>query len=189
MPSVWQTRCSPSETSSRQRTCSNSLQEAFEQSKLNITKEIEKGVRIFDKSKPTCLATDWSKHEIGFWLFQKHCPCPSNDLFCCKQGWKISLVGSRFTHPDESKARHFVLGCKNLTIVVDHRPLLEIFSDRSLDQISKIRLRNLKEKTPKYQFRRIHISSTKTESQTQCQGPPQEITTQKSCYYQITSIT
>ena len=48
---------------------------------------------------------------------------------CCKQGWKITLVGSRFTHAAESrytpikgealavadaldKARHFVLGCK-----------------------------------------------------------------------------
>ena len=129
------------------------LQEAFEQSTLTITKEIEEGVRIFDKSKPTCLATDWYKHGIGFWLFQKHCSCPSNYLFCCKQGWKIILIGSRLMHSTESryapikgevlavasdldKTGHFVLGYKNLTIAVDHRPLLKIFGDRFLDQIS-----------------------------------------------------
>ena len=111
------------------------LQQAFEESKLTIINEIHKGIKIFDKTKPTCLATDWSKQGIGYWLFQKHCShcsCPSNDLFCYKQGWKITLVVSRFTHAAESryapiegealaiadaldKARHFVLGCKNLS--------------------------------------------------------------------------
>ena len=79
------------------------LQNDFDQSKTTIINEIAKGVRIFDKSKPTCLATDWSKHGIGYWLFQKRCSCPSNDLFCCNQGWQIILVGSRFTHPAESR--------------------------------------------------------------------------------------
>ena len=37
------------------------LQHAFEESKLTILKEISHGVQIFDKSKPTSLATDWSK--------------------------------------------------------------------------------------------------------------------------------
>lgn len=68
-----------------------------------IISEIEEGVRIFDKSKPTCLATDWSKSGIGFWLFQKHCQCPSPEPFCCRTGWKITLVGSRFTHAAESR--------------------------------------------------------------------------------------
>ena len=53
------------------------------------------------------------------------------------------MVGSRFTKGAESryppiegealavvdalhKARHFVLGCKNLIIAVDHKPLLKI---------------------------------------------------------------
>ena len=105
---------------------------------------------------------------------------------CCKQGWKITLVGSRFTHAAESrythaaesrytpiegealavadaldKARHFVLGCKNLTIAVDHRPLLKIFGDRSLDHICNTRLRNLKEKTLRYHFKIVHIPGVK----------------------------
>ena len=154
------------------------LQTAFDQSKVAITNEIARGVSIFDKSKPTCLATDWSKQGIGYWLFQKHCSCPSNDLFCCKRGWQITLVGSRFTHPAESryapiegealavtdaldKARYFVLGCKNLTVAVDHKPLLKIFGDRSLDHISNTRLRNLKEKTLRYNFRMVHIPGVK----------------------------
>ena len=72
-------------------------------------------------------------------------------------------MGSRFTHPAESryaqivgealavadaldKARHFVLGFDNLVVAVDHKPLLKIFGDRSLDQVSNPQLRNLKEK-------------------------------------------
>ncbi len=159
----------------------NDLQQAFEKSKLTIIDEIHSGVKIFDKSKPTCLATDWSKDGIGYWLFQKHCSCPSSDLFCCKNGWKITLVGSRFTHAAESryapiegealavvdaldKARHFVLRCKNLTIAVDHRPLLKIFGDRSLDHICNTRLRNLKEKTLRYHFKIVHIPGVKNKA-------------------------
>ena len=51
----------------------DNLNNLFEESKLVISAEIANGVHIFDKTKPTCLATDWSKTGIGFWLFQKHC--------------------------------------------------------------------------------------------------------------------
>jgi hypothetical protein len=154
------------------------LNQLFEESKLAIISEIEDGVRIFDKSKPTCLATDWSKTGIGYWLFQKHCKCPSKDPFCCHTGWKVTLVGSRFTHAAESryapiegealavadaldKARFFVLGCSNLIVAVDHKPLLKIFDDRYLEEISNGRLRNLKEKTLRYKFRMVHIPGVK----------------------------
>ena len=33
------------------------------------------------------------------------------------------------------KGCYFVLGCNNLVICVDHKPLLKIFSDRSLNNI------------------------------------------------------
>ena len=63
------------------------------------------------------------------------------------------LVGSRFTQSADSryapleggalsvadaldKARYFVLGCNDLIIAVDHKPLLKIFGDRSLENIS-----------------------------------------------------
>ena len=62
--------------------------------------------------------------------------------FCYQHGQKIILVGSRLTHSVKSgytpieiealavvdslnKARHFVLGCSNLVISVDHKSLLE----------------------------------------------------------------
>ena len=79
------------------------LNELLEESKSVIIEKIEKGVSIFRKSKPTCLATDWSKTGIGFWLIQKHCHCPSTEPFCCRTGWKVTHVGSRFTHVAESR--------------------------------------------------------------------------------------
>ena len=93
---------------------------------------------------------------------------------CCRTGWKIVLVGSRFTSSAESryapiegealavvealkKARHFVLGCSDLTVAVDHKPLLKVFGDRSLEDIDNPRLIRLKEKTLHYRFKMVHI--------------------------------
>ena len=152
----------------------DTLNQLFKESKAVIASEIKKGVCIFDKSKPTCLATDRSKSGVGFWLFQKHCQCVSKKPFCCPTGWKIALVGNQFTHPTESryapvegeahavadaldKAQFFVLGCNDLIIAVDHTPLLKIFSDQSLEEISNSRICNLKEKTLRYRFQMIHI--------------------------------
>ena len=73
-------------------TRSPELEDIFCDSKDVIVQEIERGVRIFDKTKPTCIATDWSKEGIGFWLFQKHCRCSPIRPFCCNDGWKITLV-------------------------------------------------------------------------------------------------
>jgi len=154
------------------------LDKLFEESKSVIINELETGVKIFDCTKPTCLATDWSKQGIGFWLLQKHCGCQGNKIFCCHTGWKVALVGSRFTSSAESryapiegealavadaleKARFFVLGCSNLTVAVDHKPLLKIFHDRSLAEIPNPRLRNLKEKTLRFQFNIVHIPGAK----------------------------
>ena len=141
------------------------LNDLFEESKSIIINDIEAGVQIFDKTKSTCLATDWSKSGIGFWLSQKHCHCTSTVPFCCPFGWKTTLIGSRFTNKAEAnyapiegealavadsleKARFFVLGCNDLTIAVDHKPLLNVFNDRSLDKIPNSRLRNLKQAWP-----------------------------------------
>ena len=127
--------------------------------------------------RPTCLATDWSKVGIGHWLLQKHCACQPIKAFCCRDGWKICLVGSRFTHVAESRyapvegealavvyaldnSRFFVLGCETLIVAVDHKPLLKALDDRSLD-IPNTRLRNLKEKTLRYRFTMQHIPGMK----------------------------
>ena len=55
------------------------------------------------------------------------------------------------------QCRYFVLGCKDLTVVMDHKPLLNILNDRSLADIQNKRLQNLKEKTLSYQFTIAHV--------------------------------
>ena len=149
-------------------------QEAFNESKQTIIEQINTGVEIFEKDRTTCIATDWSRTGIGFWMFQKHCDCAQRELFCCSDGWRITLVGSRFTHDAESryaaiegealavaealeKCRHFVLGCTDLYVAVDHKPLVKIFGNRALSDITNARLRNLKEKTLQYAFKMIYI--------------------------------
>lgn len=147
----------------------------FRQSKHVIINQIKEGVEIFDKTRPTCLATDWSKEGMGYWLLQKHCQCAGTRPFCCHSGWRVVLVGSRFTHGAESryapiegealavvdalhKTRHFTLGCSDLLVAVDHRPLLKVLGDRSLEDIPNPRLRNLKEKSLRFRFRVVHVS-------------------------------
>ena len=83
-------------------------------------------------------------------------------------------MGSQFSHPAESryapiegealavadaldKARYFVLGCRDLIVAVDHKPLLKLLGDRSLDDIPNPRLRNIKEKTLRYRFKIVHV--------------------------------
>ena len=55
------------------------------------------------------------------------------------------------------KTRYFTLGCSHLIIGTDHKPLLGLFKDRSLDGIDNPRLRRLKEKTFGWKFTMIHV--------------------------------
>ena len=133
---------------------------------------------MFDVNKVTCLATDWSKEGVGFFLLQKHCSCPERKPTCCKDGWKLVFAGSRFLKPNEQgwapvegealavvysleKAKYYVLGCKDLIIATDHNPLLGIFGDRSLESVDNPRLRKLKEKTLAYRFTMVHVPGRK----------------------------
>ena len=50
------------------------------------------------------------------------------------------------------QTKFFTLGCPDLTVVVDHRPLVKIFSDRLLDEIDNPRLFSLKQKTLRWKF-------------------------------------
>ena len=85
------------------------------------------------------------------------------------------FAGSRFTKKNErdlfsptegeclaavyglTRCRMFTLGCPNLTLVVDHRPLLGVLNDRSLDSIENPRLLKLKEKTLPFKFDILHV--------------------------------
>ena len=90
----------------------------------------------------------------------------------------MTLVSSRFTHSAESRyapiqgealaiadalerTRYFVLGCDDLIVAVDHRPLLKVLSNRKLEDIKTPRLFNVKEKMLPFKFKIIHISGEK----------------------------
>ena len=154
------------------------LDSLFKNSKQAIIAQIKNGVRLFQPSRPTCLITDWSTAGIGFLLMQKYCNCPKRTPLCCKEGWKLCLAGSRFTHAAETRyapiegellavvyalhqTRYYIQGCSDLVVATDHKPLVGILNDRPLTEISNRRLLNLKEKTLPYQFEVIHISGKK----------------------------
>ena len=130
------------------------LESTFVRSKQLIVEAICHGVEIFDITKHTCLRPDWSKHGIGYYLSQKHCSCESILPDCCPDGWRVTLVGSRFLHGAEQRyvsvegealavawgleqSRYFTQGCDDLIVVTDHKPLVKLLGDRTLDEISK----------------------------------------------------
>ena len=149
------------------------LQKLFDESKLKIIQAVHNGVQSFDTSLPTALHCDWSKSGIGYLLFQQHCKCSPERTNCCKDGWKIVYAGSRFLTPTESRysptegealalawslnhAKTYLIGCTNLTIVTDHKPLLGIFQNRDLGSIANPRIQRLKEKTLRFTFKVVH---------------------------------
>lgn len=75
----------------------------FGEAKTIIIQEIQEGEEIFNKKRPTCLATGFNKDGISFWLLQKHCECTSTKPFYCRVGWKVPLEGRRFTSLAESR--------------------------------------------------------------------------------------
>ena len=151
-------------------TWNEQLDEAFEKSKADIIDAIRHGVEIFDLNRRTCLRPDFSTHGIGYFLLQKHCDCSSKVPDCCADGWRISMAGSRFLTPAEQRyapiegeafaaawglehTRFFTLGCDDLTVITDHKPLVKIFGDRTLDEISNPRLFRLKQRALPWYFR------------------------------------
>ncbi len=139
-----------------------------------IAREVEKGIQSFDPTKRTCILTDWCKTGMGYVITQKHCSCAEIRPTCCVNGWEVCGVGSRFTSPAESrysptegealavvnaldKSRYFTLGCDDLIVGTDHKPLLGIFNNKSLESIDNPRIRRLKEKTFGWSFSLIHV--------------------------------
>ena len=148
---------------------SQELDNIFEESKLRIVEAIRDGVQIYDITKRTCLRTDWSKSGIGYLLAQKHCDCTGRSYGCCQDGWRIALAGSRFLTPAEKnyapvegealavawalgQTKFFTMGCNDLLVIVDHKPLVKILGDRRLDEIENPRLFRLKMKTLMWRY-------------------------------------
>jgi len=126
------------------------LEAAFQLSKDAIICAIHEGVEIFDMHRCTCLHAAWSMHGIGYFLLQQHCSCPSGIPDCCPGGWWIALVGSQFLTLTEQcyvaikgealavtwgleQTCYFTQGCDNLVVITDHKPLVKIFGDQTLD--------------------------------------------------------
>ena len=146
------------------------LQLRFQEAQETICRLARDGLFYYDKSRPTAVVTDWSREGIGFVVLQQHCGCTSTATpFCCSGGWKLALCGSRHLTPAEAgyaavegealavvwclrKARLFLLGCPNLIVVTDHRPLVGLFKDKALGDIVNPRLFRLKEKTLQFRF-------------------------------------
>ena len=150
------------------------LEQAFQASKQAIIEAIRTGVEIFDITRRTCLRPDWSNRGIGYFLLQQHCSCSSSVPDCCNGGWRITLAGSRFLSPAEQRyaaiegealavawgleqTKYFTQGCDNLIIITDHKPLVKIFGDRTLDEITNSRLFRLKQRTLPWRFDIEHL--------------------------------
>ena len=145
------------------------LNEAFVKSRDSVVDAIRHGVQIFDLDKKTCLRPDWSSKGVGYFLTQKHCTCPGTCPDCCENGWVITLAGSRFLSGAEKnyaaiegealaiawgleQCKYFTLGCSELLVVTDHKPLVKIFGNRTLDEIPNTRLFRLKQRTLPWKF-------------------------------------
>ena len=156
------------------------LERTFKKSKEVIVDMIKDGVCLFEMERTTCLSTDWSKVGLGYTLSQKHCNCkadPQTKTYtpnCGKGHWKLVLAGSRVTTQAESRyapiegealgvayglqqCRIFVIGCPDLIVAVDHKPLTRILNERPLESIENPRLLRIKEKTLMYKFKIIHV--------------------------------
>jgi len=147
------------------------LQAIFSSAKDTIGQLAAAGLRYYDVSRPTAAFTDYSRQGIGFLVMQQYCQCISQESpLCCTGGWKLVLCGSRHLTAAEKnystldgealaiawclkKAHLFLLGCRNLTFITDHKALTRIFGDKELKDINNPRILNLKERTLMYSFR------------------------------------
>ena len=153
------------------------LDDLFEESKSRIIELIEEGVQIFDMDRRTVLSPDWSKQGVGYILYQKYCDCPSDTTECCEK-WRMTLAGSRSLTaaeknywPVEGEAlavkwalhdtRHFTYGCKDVTIQVDHKPLLKLFRPGGLSEITNRRVLTFVEKSMDWIFNMRYVPGTK----------------------------
>ena len=53
--------------------------------------------------------------------------------------------------------RYFTLGCDDLVVVTDHKPLIKLLGDRTLDEIRNTRLFRLKQRTLPWYFQISHL--------------------------------
>ena len=146
------------------------IHNTFEKAKETIAEKVNEGIKLFNPQLPTGVMSDWCQDGMGFILCQKHCSCPPPiDFNCCKTGWVVCSVGSKFCQAAEArysptegellavaealeKTRYFTLGSPDLTLGVDHKPLLGILNDDDISKIKNPRIRRLKERILQWGF-------------------------------------
>ena len=156
-------------------TWSPELNEAFIESKHEVVRQCQLGVRKFEPQRPTALASDWSRALVGCWLTQKFCQCDSTIPGCCSLGWQTVHVSSKFNtpavanyHPVEGEAyaaawalekcKLFTLGNPRLVLAVDHKPLIAILGqDQEMSEVMNPRLTNFKLKSMAFNFRPVYV--------------------------------
>ena len=125
-------------------------------------------------SKSSTQRPDWSRQGIGYILSQNHCSCDSCLPDFCTDGWRVALAGSRLLTSAEQRYaaiesealavargpeqfKYFTQGCNDLLVVTDHKPLVKIIGDRTLDDISNTRMFRLKQRTLPWSFDIAHL--------------------------------
>ena len=115
----------------------------------------------FDVARKTVLQTDASRlNGLGYVLLQLH-----------DDGYKLVECGSRFISETESrysmvelellaivwavtkKLRVYLAGLPEFKVITDHRPLLSILNEQTLDVVESPRIQRLKEKLSMYNFK------------------------------------
>ena len=141
--------------------------------------DCEKGIKRLTShgDTPLVLMSDWSKAGSGFTLYEVTCEHPKtwdirNDdvkTLCCPDKWRLIMAGGRFNSEIEAgyapvegellgiasalhKARYFISGHPDVTIVTDHKLLLNLLQDRSRT-INNKRLTNLRRKCDGFLFK------------------------------------
>ena len=131
---------------------------------------------------------------IGYFLSQKHCSCDSCLPDCCTGSWRVTLAASRFLTSAEQRyapiegealdvdwglgqSKYFTQGCNDLLVTTDHTPLAKILGDRTLAEISNIRIFRLKQRTVPWPF---DVASGQTQLSCRCYVSP-PVTSQRVC--------
>ena len=164
--------------STRQWAWSKANEETFIKLKEYIVRDCGKGIKRLTSHNDTPLAiiSDWSKHGSGFTLYEVTCNHPATGkvkteelkLLCCPDKWRLIMAGGRYNSPTEAgyapvegellgiasalhKTRYFVSGHPNVTVITDHKPILNLLQDRTRT-INNKRLTNLRRRCDGYIF-------------------------------------
>ena len=130
----------------------------FIELKKNIVIDCGKGIKRLTSHTDTPLAiiSDWSKHGSGFTLYEVTCSHPKDwkanednvKVLCCPDKWRLIMAGGRYNSTTEAgyapvegellavasalhKTRYFISGHPKVSIITDHKPILNLLKDRT----------------------------------------------------------